>query len=263
MGHINMPASAFAVSLSEDAGERSGFALTAEQMVEHLPNDNPFRTSLTGRDQLLRIDAEVYADTVGDLLYALGAADEPGMPTLGQRLLHRLGPDWRSLIDIEQLLEIEAVANHHLRGRNETGILDRDSLNTDISSTVGEHRGAIMDPLLDAMSVHLAHCPWFTRAKLVSDQVALSDLFESEALPVPGDGFFDQRFVNYLAGKPELLHEINWRQLEGLTAEWFARNGYDVELGAGRNDGGIDVRAWKEGTKPHDALQVSEGDRPD
>ena len=83
-----------------------------------------------------------------------------------------------------------------------------------------------------------------------SDPIAMSALFESEALPVPKEGFFDQRFVNYLAQKPELLQEINWRQFEGLTAEWLSRNGYEVALGAGRNDGGIDVRAWKEGAAP-------------
>src|SRR5882724_6748685 len=143
MGHIIMVASAFAASLSEDAGERSGLALSKEQLVEHLREDHPFRIMLTGDERIQRVGSEEYADTVGDLLYALGAADEPGMPTLGQRLISNLGPDWRALVDIEGVLQVEAVANHHLRRRSETGTLDRTALDADIEQAVGVHRAAI------------------------------------------------------------------------------------------------------------------------
>jgi restriction system protein len=244
-----MVASAFAASLSEDAGERSGLALSKDQLVEHLREDHPFRIMLTGEERIQRVESEEYADTVGDLLYALGAADEPGMPTLGQRLIRNLGPDWRALVDIEGVLQVEAVANHHLRRRSETGTLDRTALDADIEQAVGVYRAAILEHLLDAMSVHLARSPFFTREKRAEDPVALTSLFESERLPVVGSDFFDQRFVNYLSSRPELLKEINWRQFEGLTAEWLARNGYKVELGSGRDDGGVDVRAWNAGAK--------------
>jgi restriction system protein len=30
-----------------------------------------------------------------------------------------------------------------------------------------------------------------------------------------------------------------------LTAEYFDREGYTVDIGKGRNDGGIDIRVWK------------------
>ena len=46
---------------------------------------------------------------------------------------------------------------------------------------------------------------------------------------------------NYLAANPEMLVAIQWRQFEGLAAEWLRREGYDVDLGPGRNDGGVDV----------------------
>ena len=88
----------------------------------------------------------------------------------------------------------------------------------------------------------LARSPFFTRNETAVDTVALTTLFESERLPMAESGFFDQRFVNYLSGRPKLLLDINWRQFEGLTAEWLMRNGYDVELGPGRDDGGVDVR---------------------
>lgn len=245
-----MPASAFAVSLSEDAGERSGLALSRQQLVEHLDDGHPFKIALAGNDDLLRVGSDEYGDAVGDLLFALGAADEPGMPTIGERLIRNLGPEWKSLLDIEAMLEIEAVALHHLGRRNETGKLDRDALNSDLESVIGGRRNAIMEDLLAVMAVELAQSPFFTRSQRAEDPVALTSLFESEQLPIAGAGFFDQRFVNYLSGKPELLQEINWRQFEGLTAEWLARNGYNVELGPGRDDGSVDVRAWSADAKP-------------
>lgn len=250
MGSIIMPASVFATSLSEDAGERSGFALSRQQLIEHLREDHPFRTVLAKDDDILRIRSEEYADVVGDLLHALGAADQPGMPSLGQRLIKRLGPEWRSQVSISALLEIEAVANYHLRQRNRTGMLDRDALNTDIPTAIGDRRIAIMEALYDVMPIHLAQTPFFTRDWHAEDPVPLNSLFESERLPVAGSGFFDQRFVNYLSRRPELLQEINWRQFEGLSAEWLARSGYVVKIGPGRNDDSVDVRAWNPSAEP-------------
>jgi len=125
-----------------------------------------------------------------------------------------------------------------------------DALDGDLENAIGWRRNAIMEDLLCVMSVQLAQSPFFTRVERAEDPVALTSLFESEHLPMAGSGFFDQRFVNYLSGRPELLQEINWRQFEGLTAEWLARSGYDVELGPGRDDGSVDVRAWNADAKP-------------
>lgn len=73
--------------------------------------------------------------------------------------------------------------------------------------------------------------------------VKLSDLFESEVLPNIPDTYFDQRYIDYLSNNTNSLYGINWRQFEGLTAEFFNRNGFKVKLGSGRKDGGIDVFA--------------------
>lgn len=246
-----MPTSSFAAALSEEAGERSGFALNINDLVEHLSEGNAFKTALVAEDELLRIASDDYADTVGDLLHALGATEQPGMPTLSQRLIRRMGPDWRAVIDLMSMMELESVANHYLRLRNETGQFDHGAFKADLDTTVGQQaRTAVYDDLLEMMSLHLAQSPWFTRVVRKADRVALTALFNSELLPSSEGEFFDQRFSNYLAEKPDLIQDVNWRQFEGLTAEWLSRCGYDVELGSGRNDGGIDVRAWRKGEDP-------------
>lgn len=78
--------------------------------------------------------------------------------------------------------------------------------------------------------------------------VRLSDLFDSEVLPNSSETYFDQRYIDYLSKNVESLYNINWRQFEGLTAEFFKRNGFDVKLGSGRKDGGIDVYAIDKNT---------------
>lgn len=117
MGHIIMPAFAFRTSLSEDAGVRSGFALTEADMLAHLPAENHLREGLE-TDTVMRVASEDYAETVGDLLHAVGAVEQPGMPTLGMRLMRLLDRDWRDLFALDTMLELEAVANHYLRLRN-------------------------------------------------------------------------------------------------------------------------------------------------
>jgi hypothetical protein len=60
--------------------------------------------------------------------------------------------------------------------------------------------------------------------------IPLSDLFEREGVPDGATGFFDQRYIDYLSAQGQDLQAIHWRQFEHLTAEFFARSGYDVEI---------------------------------
>ncbi|MBL1176811.1 restriction endonuclease [Pantanalinema sp. GBBB05] len=78
--------------------------------------------------------------------------------------------------------------------------------------------------------------------------IPLSDLFESEDIPdkVIEGQYFDQRYIDYLNAQTAQLRNIQWRQFEYLTAEYFQRNGYQVKVGPGRGDGGKDVTAKKE-----------------
>jgi restriction system protein len=70
----------------------------------------------------------------------------------------------------------------------------------------------------------------------------LEELFTSERLEGPHGQYFDERFANFLAVKFDEISKIHWRQFEGFAAEFFKREGYQVELGPGRNDDGVDIR---------------------
>lgn len=42
------------------------------------------------------------------------------------------------------------------------------------------------------------------------------------------------------------LDKLHWREFEELVADLLEKDGYNVELGPGRNDGGVDIIAYKD-----------------
>ena len=75
----------------------------------------------------------------------------------------------------------------------------------------------------------------------------LTSLFNGNKKAPEGGAFIDQRFIDYLHANQGKLGAMHWREFEKLTAEFYAREGYKVELGPGSGDGGVDVRVWNEG----------------
>ncbi|MBD3574023.1 restriction endonuclease [Brevundimonas diminuta] len=240
-----MPSFAFRTSLSEDSGVRAGLSLTEEEMLAHLAPVHPMRESLE-KDVAMRVASDVYADTVGDLLFALGAVEEPGMPTITQRMGTIFGGSLLTIYDIETIMQIEALGVEYSHRRANYDPSKADIL-AEIHGLVGS-KSTVRDALEQALELHYAFNPYLTRQDVVGDLAELQTLFASETLPADPDRFFDQRFINYLHANPDRLPQAHWRQFEGLTAEWFSQQGYEVELGAGRNDDGIDVRAWRTGS---------------
>jgi hypothetical protein len=74
--------------------------------------------------------------------------------------------------------------------------------------------------------------------------VPLGELFRCENIPDDPEIYFDQRYIDFLTQNSEDLSRIHWRNFERLTAEFFNRRGYEISLGPGTKDGGIDVRVW-------------------
>jgi restriction system protein len=170
------------------------------------------------------------------------------MPTLGMRLSKALGDGLRLKIDINELLEVEAIANYYLQ-LHRTADPEQNMIFEELREKLAS-KPDMLDRLVEVMPIHLAHCPFFTKTTPSTELLALRSLFVSEQLPVDDKNFFDQRFINYLAMHSDKLPHMHWRQFEGMAAEWFARQGYDVELGPGRNDGSIDIRLWNEKSEP-------------
>ncbi|MES2556924.1 MAG: restriction endonuclease [Bacteroidota bacterium] len=72
----------------------------------------------------------------------------------------------------------------------------------------------------------------------------LSDLFECEINSEDSNDFLDQKFIDYLAANGNDIEKVHWRNFEKFCAEYFKRQGRQVVLGPGTNDGGIDIRVF-------------------
>ncbi|MER5820757.1 restriction endonuclease [Streptomyces mirabilis] len=100
-----------------------------------------------------------------------------------------------------------------------------------------------VDAVVDEMQFRAARSPIVLGVRRSWDDVLdLSDLFSSESVMASYGRFFDQRFVNYLAANYDAIGAIHWRKFEGLVDEYFHRAGFQVEIGPGRNDNGVDIR---------------------
>ena len=82
------------------------------------------------------------------------------------------------------------------------------------------------------------------------DTVTLESLFKGSSKEPAYGKYIDQRFINYLSNNQHKLQNIHWRKFEELTAEYFVSLGYEVELGPGSHDDGVDVRIWEKTQNP-------------
>lgn len=88
--------------------------------------------------------------------------------------------------------------------------------------------------------------PWLSYRTIDwKNVIELDELFKSESMNVSHGEYIDQRFIDYLYQNFSDIDKINWRKFEQLVAEYFHKTNWHVELGPGRDDGGIDVRISK------------------
>jgi restriction system protein len=115
-----------------------------------------------------------------------------------------------------------------------------------MQSRFGPHGALMACEMFDNLDQAQRGNPWVdVRVLDWKNIIELQELFSSESLETLYGEFIDQRFVDYLAANLPALDRMNWRKFEGLTAEYFARQGYDVDIGPGRGDDGVDVRVWQ------------------
>ncbi|MFF3710258.1 restriction endonuclease [Streptomyces phaeochromogenes] len=132
-------------------------------------------------------------------------------------------------------------------------VLSRELISEALRIYGSEMRQAVSETI-EEMNFRVSRNPvTYTDQRYWADVIELADLFESESATASCGRFFDQRFINYLASNYEEIGSVNWRKFEALVAEYFHRSGYEVQLGAGRNDNGVDVRVWESGVSPDDS----------
>lgn len=224
-------------TLSETAGYKSGIALTRAEVRSHLPG---YRKFLVGKDDsILRIRPEEYEQMFVDLLYALGvvADNKPNLPWLN---ISRKYPN-----NQEMVIKVMGLLSECINGQAVDKPIDLSPFLVECHQKYGEEGFAIGLSYVNTVIDGLQKSPWSSCRRVEwIDSKELRDLFESEGLGSFYGKFIDQRYIDYLARNYDCIDKLNWRKFEGLTAEYFDRLGFHVELGPGRDDGNIDVRVW-------------------
>jgi restriction system protein len=232
-------------SLSELTGYKSGLALTRREIADHLGDDAELFDGAD--DDVLRIRSEEYEKIVRTLLYRLGAIPSPEILFPGIRMWHRYKTDPALLAVYEGMhatfLELwPKLIDEAKRTRR---AIDPTPFVKAVEARFGIAGATMALELVEEFAIFLEQSPWTTIRRVERrDTTELAELFDSENLHTLYGHFFDQRFVDYLNRNFESIDKINWRKFEGLVGEFFARTGIYPELGAGRNDNGIDVRVW-------------------
>jgi restriction system protein len=232
-------------ALSEQAGYKSGLALTRSEIQAHLRDYSEYVMGTD--DERLRIRSEVYEYMIAQLLYKLGniPTPEPMFPVAA--LYHKYKRNKANNKLREQVINlfIEMFPPKQAAGGEHREPLDATAYCLEALRRFGPKGGKMAFEFVEMLQVAIHSRPASSFRRIEwRDEAQLSELFLSENLNTYYGKFFDQRFVDYLYRNFDRIDEINWRKFEGMTCEYFDKEGFHVEIGKGRNDDSIDARIW-------------------
>lgn len=261
MGALWFDAEVLADTLSETVGYKAGLTMSVEQMCDHLAGTGHDDTIRASEERFVRIRSEEYEDLFYKLLHRVGYTQEEfdGDITAGF-LYHKykdIAPDVHSGV-IDLFLEIWPKLIDKAK-QNGTSLIDPRPFMKAAQDKYGKLGLDMATERLEALDKAMNLSPHtgmrYTEWNNVEE---LKSLFQGSAqIPAYGE-FFDQRFIDYLSNNPDAIGKMHWRKFEEMTAEYFVREGFKVELGPGGNDDGVDVRIWMPGSygsAPHGIIQ--------
>ena len=238
-------------SLSDVVGSKSGLALNERDLRALLAREEDERFSEylgMQEDDWVRMNSVVYEDMVECLLYRVGRLERRHNPLPGGDLYRKYKKDTEALeltstISDEFMKFVDELMDDS--GHDREHKIDVTPFLLKCLEAYGSQGFEIAKCLIDSLAVMLEiRSAYFPSVSEWEDEADLEELFRSEGLETLYGTFFDQRYINYLHRNFEDIDRINWRKFEGLTGEYFDRQGFHVEIGPGRGDDGVDVRVW-------------------
>jgi restriction system protein len=236
-------------SLSETAGYKAGLALSIEEMCEHLADTDYPKIIMTSESGYVRLRPEEYESLFYKLLHRIGVTDEEyDGDILGIKLIHKYKGTPLAKIHEEVSMLFVEMFPQIMRETKASGAkaIDPTPIMREAARRYGKPGLETAYERIMALDKGLRLSPNSgARYTEWSEPVQLAALFASDAVKPERGTYIDQRYIDYLSKNPEKLGTMHWRKFEELTAEFFARDGFQVELGPGRNDDGVDIRVWK------------------
>lgn len=249
MSGLCMPRDLFVAYISEQIGFKSGLALSFDELISHTDATTELHSQLIddGTDQV-SIHFDDLLDSFQLILHRLGV--------LPHKIAYHAPTFFRhqSKTDPARQQLIEGIFNL-LSGKNDWVLPKPGKEMSDLLSTATDRWGqqglSLAKEIVDMMYLYrVGSLCELDRFRMVNwvNTVHLKELFSSESLDTAYGEFIDQRFIDYLEANSTSIDSMNWRKFEGLTGEFFSRSGYEIAMGTGRGDGGVDIRAWKPGS---------------
>ncbi|VVE50256.1 hypothetical protein PHO31112_04649 [Pandoraea horticolens] len=247
MGGVVLQPGSLGDGLHETIGYKSGLAVSIADLCDLLSGTKYPDAILENENGFVRLRSEEIQDLYYQALYKVGYTDKRfngdglGLFVYAKYAEHQCELEGVSKLFVEWLPKMMDVAE-----RAGTKKMDPTPLMKEAREKFGVIGLRIAFDRLKAMATASDLDP-FAQSQHQSEWLDRLDLAElkkrSEQEPAHGT-FFDQRFINFLANNKERIGEIHWRRFEQMSAEFFHRAGYTVEIGAGSNDDGVDIRAW-------------------
>lgn len=234
--------------LSETSGYKAGVTLSIDEICDHL-FDTEYQDIIRDSEEMwVRLRSEEYEALFYKLLYRIGYTEEEyDGDYLGINLFHR----YSKTAFLNEFLGVDELFDEMLEQAVPTKSIDPTLFVRKCHQKYGRIGVKMAWELIESLNKAVTINPHSKgRAVEWNNPLSLNKLFMGTS-DIPENGrFIDQRFINYLSKNTSKLPSIHWRKFEELTAEFFDREGYKVELGPGSNDDGVDIRIWKADSIP-------------
>lgn len=259
---INFNGSEFYDFLVEIVGFKCGVALAHPELIDLLRKIGADEYADYGDNDWVRIYSSSYEEIVYALLKAFGRLEPEfsRFPTISmfhkyknEKRLHQIYEGVMEMWVEWMNAEMSRPADPNQKSIDPTPFL------LAVLDKYGRVGFEMANEAIVGLNAAMIASPWGDLRQVEwRNQIELRDLFESEGLNAEYGNFIDQRYVDFLHANFSDIDKMHWRKFEQLTAEFLDRSGYRVELGPGRGDDGVDVRAWSKDTdvsRPHIIVQ--------
>lgn len=256
MGGMIFSPGTLADGLSETAGYKAGLALSLEEICDHLSGTEYPDAIIRSEEYVVRLRSEEYEALFYKLLHRIGyTKEEYDGDHTGAKRFHKYRrsgqlAEYMMVMNIfngmwEQLIEDTAAKG--------SKSIDPSPFLVACHKALGRLGVELAIEQLEIMNRAMFLNPHSVgRSTDWNSAIELRKLFTGSDDEPEHGRFIDQRFIDYLSQNTERLPQMHWRKFEELAAEFFHRDGYEVKLGPGRNDDGVDVRVWKPDAAPTD-----------
>jgi restriction system protein len=261
MGAITNNLEYFVNTILDIVTIKTGFVISEDRLIDILnkafPHDKTFKDYERRRNYAVRIRSEEFDSICWEVRKALGEIEEPYNPYfIGdfKRMMELTDQGYDTIKILRSIMDIMAELH---TPENPKYLDPAEAVQIALSRNIAPL------PIIIEMVDSIIKFQKLSNTINPVEQINwnggtnLEDLFNKESIPNKSEDFIEQKFINYLQANPEMLEFMHWRNFERLTAEFFKRQNYIVELGPGSNDGGVDLRIYdkNDDAKPYIIIQ--------